>query len=169
MSRVLALAVPAFLLVACVKTAGESRRLPDSALPLAGLGEIRIEASAPTVNPAIVASLKAALEQAARGCGYGPTQYPVHVRIESFKADNDWIQLAGSIRLLTPQTRDVAGDYHIELVRAGGGSATAGAAETLSKAFADRVCTEVLKRRPTTFVTSPQPGGHPSAERTYRP
>jgi hypothetical protein len=169
MSRILALVTPALLLAACVKTAGETHSLPDSALPLAGLGDIQIETSAPTINPVVVANLKAALEQAARGCGYGPTQYPVHVRIETFKADNDWIQLAGSIRLLSPQTRDVVGEYRIGLVRAGGGSATTGAPETLPRAFADRVCTEILKRRPTTFVTIPQPGGNTSVEKTYRP
>jgi hypothetical protein len=167
--HILALAGVAGMLTACQQTVSEHRRLPDAALPLAGIGDVVVETSAPAVNATVAANLKAALEQASRGCGYGPVKYALTVRLETFKAASDSIQLAGSVQLADPQTRVVLGEYRVDVVRDGGRAAMAGAQETLPKAFADRVCNDVLRRKPTTIVTIPQPGGNISGEKSYRP
>lgn len=177
--RALAVAGVTFMLAACHEPVREIRAFPDVARAQAGIGPINVETEAATVNATIVANLKAALEHVAQTCGNGPNKYTLDVRLENFKGMNaaaailigDSTQLAGFVRLTNPQTREVVGEYYVDEVRAGGGligiAVMSGASTTLPKAFANRVCSDILRRK-VPAETLP-PGQNTSGEKSYKP
>lgn len=179
--RALAVAGMAITLAACHQPVREIRAFPDGARAQAGIGEINVTTDAPSVTPAIVANLKAALEEVSRTCGDGPSKYALDVRLENFKGMNaaaailvgDSTQLAGFVRLTNTQTRDVVGEYYFDEVRAGGGlvgiAVMSGAATTLPKAFANRVCSDILRRKVPTAPSGTPHGENVGGEKSYTP
>jgi hypothetical protein len=171
----------AISLAACHQPVREIRAFPDGARAQAGIGEINVTTDAPSVTPAIVANLKAALEEISRTCGDGPSKYALDVRLENFKGMNaaaailvgDSTQLAGFVRLTNTQTRDVVGEYYFDEVRAGGGligiAVMSGAATTLPKAFANRVCSDILRRKVPTAPSGTPHGENVGGEKSYTP
>lgn len=178
--RALAVAGVAMMLAACHEPVREIRAFPDGARAQAGIGEINVETNAPSVTPAIVANLKAALDEISRTCGNGPNKYALDVRLGNFKGMNaaaailvgDSTQLAGFVRLTNTQTRDVVGEYYFDEVRAGGGligiAVMSHASTTLPRAFANRVCSDILRRKVPPATTTP-PGENTGAEKSYKP
>ena len=103
-----------------------------------------------------LAALKQQLDQATAMCARGPNKYELQVQVDNFKLGNagaailigDQHEIAGEVKLINPETKDVAAQYYVQENRGGGGligvAMLASGATGISRDYANTVCKKIF-------------------------
>jgi hypothetical protein len=157
--RVLLLVLSASMLAACADPVKPIHAWSPQTAAAASIGTVTIVNRSTNATEQNLGILKSALEKRLAECAKGPTRYEMQVSVDNYKLANyaavlligDQHEISANVKMVDPATRDVAGEYYVQEITAGGGligaARLSGGAGGISSDFATSVCRRVFSAK----------------------